>query len=132
MEIPFCDADSMPLPEETLDAFDAMIAELFLKYTKKEIVERMWETENQAWPVNNPVEVLEWPQLAARNFWRNLDHPKLGDTLAYPGYLFLSNETENYVNRPAPLIGEHNDQIYGIEMGLSSTEIAELKKASVI
>jgi crotonobetainyl-CoA:carnitine CoA-transferase CaiB-like acyl-CoA transferase len=80
--------------------------------------------------VNNPAEVLEWPQLAARHFWKEL--PTLGINLAYPGYLFLSNETENYVRRSAPLVGEHNGDIYGKELGLSGVEIVRLKEAGVI
>jgi crotonobetainyl-CoA:carnitine CoA-transferase CaiB-like acyl-CoA transferase len=114
------------------DTFDAMVVPLFLKYTKKEIMERLWKTENQAWPVSNSVEVLDSPQNSAREFFKTLTHPKSEVTLAYPRHMFLSNETENYVKRSAPLIGEHNDEIYGKELGLSSAEIDGLKKTGVI
>jgi benzylsuccinate CoA-transferase BbsE subunit len=116
----------------SMDAFDALVVKLFTKYTRKEIVEGLWQTENQAWPVNNAAEVLESPQNNAREFWKTLTQPKLNMTLAYPRHMFLSNETENYVKRSAPLIGEHNDEFYGKELGLSGMEIAGLKKAGVI
>ncbi|MBN1188939.1 MAG: CoA transferase [Dehalococcoidales bacterium] len=116
----------------SLDTFDAMVVPLFLKYTKKEIMERFWKTENQAWPVSNSAEVLESPQNNAREFFKKLEHPKSDVTLAYPRHMFLSNETENYVKRSAPLIGEHNDEIYEKELGLSTAEIDGLKKTGVI
>jgi crotonobetainyl-CoA:carnitine CoA-transferase CaiB-like acyl-CoA transferase len=116
----------------SMDAFDALVVKLFTKYTRKEIVDGLWQTENQAWPVNNAAEVLESPQNNAREFWKTLTQPKLNMTLAYPRHMFLSNETENYVKRSAPLIGEHNDEIYGKELGLSSAAIAGLKKAGII
>ena len=82
--------------------------------------------------MSNSVDVLENLQLAARNYWADLEHPELDATFAYPRHFFLGSETENYVRRRAPLIGEHNDEIYGKELGLSSAEITALKEASVI
>ncbi len=86
----------------SMDAFDALVAKLFIKHTRKEIIEGLWETENQAWSVNNAAEVLESPQNSAREFLKTLNHPKLNMPLAYPRHMFLSNETDNYVKRSAP------------------------------
>jgi crotonobetainyl-CoA:carnitine CoA-transferase CaiB-like acyl-CoA transferase len=124
--------DMAAIAKETVDAFEVVIGKLFLKHTKKEIAEEGLKRGIEARVVSNPADVCKDPQLRARSFWVDLGHPELGVTLAYPKHFFLCSETENYVRRRAPLIGEDNDEIYGKELGLSSTEIAELKEANVI
>jgi crotonobetainyl-CoA:carnitine CoA-transferase CaiB-like acyl-CoA transferase len=120
------------LGEEIMDIFTKAISKLFLKHTRKEITDRGLKTEMRAWGAVNPAELLEDPHLAFRHFWKDVDYPQLGMALTYPRHFFVSNETENYVRHPAPLIGEHNDAVYGKELGLSSVEMAALKKANVI
>lgn len=124
--------DMARLPQETLDAMQAAIGEFFLKLTRKEIAEEGLRRGINASVVNSPAEVFENPQLEARDYWTVLEHPELGLTMKYPKYFFLSNETDNYVRRPAPRIGEHNDEIYRLELGLSDEEISALKAANVI
>jgi crotonobetainyl-CoA:carnitine CoA-transferase CaiB-like acyl-CoA transferase len=82
--------------------------------------------------INNSSDLVVHQQLLARNYWKGIDHPELSTELKYPGYFLLSSETENYVKNRAPLIGESNNEVYGKEMGLSSTEIADLEKTGVI
>jgi crotonobetainyl-CoA:carnitine CoA-transferase CaiB-like acyl-CoA transferase len=76
--------------------------------------------------------VLENYQLKARDYWVKLEHPELGITLTYPEYFFFCSQTENFVKRRAPLIGEDNEDIYVKELRLPRTELAALKKAGVI
>ena len=77
-------------------------------------------------------DVAESPQLAARGFWQELDHPELGDTIIYPGYPIKTSEPLHREPRRAPLIGEHNSEIYERELGYSPDLLAELKERSVI
>lgn len=120
------------ISREQLDIYQEAIAKFFVNHTVKEIVEKGLKRGINAAPVNSPTDVLENYQLKARDYWVDLEHPELGIALTYPEYFFLSNETENFVKRRAPLIGEDNEAIYVKELGLSSTEIAELKKTGVI
>lgn len=120
------------LGEETMDIFTKAISKLFLKHTRKEITERGLKTEMRAWGAVDPADLLEDPHLAFRQFWKDVNYPQLGISLTYPRHFFISSETENYVKRPAPLVGEHNYEIYGKELGLSDDEIAALKKTNVI
>ena len=104
----------------------------FLGHTKKELDIEGKRRGINATVANTPAEVVEQPQLKTRDYWVELDHPELELKIRYPKHFFLCNETENYVSRRAPLIGEHNKEIYGKELGLSDAEIAALKEASVI
>lgn len=118
--------------QQTLDAFQAAISKFFLKHTKREIAEEGLKRGINAVIASDPVDVLQNAQLAARDFWIKLEHPELGVTFTYPRHFFLCSETKNYVRRTASSIGQDNDEIYGKELALSSTEIAALKGANVI
>jgi benzylsuccinate CoA-transferase BbsE subunit len=124
--------DFAAISKEELDVHQEAIRRFFSNHTKKEIAEEGVRRGIHASPVNTPAEVLEYPQLKKRDYWVDLEHPELGIKLTYPKYFFLSNQTENFVRRRAPLIGEDNDDIYVHELGLSSTEMAAFKKAGVI
>jgi crotonobetainyl-CoA:carnitine CoA-transferase CaiB-like acyl-CoA transferase len=75
---------------------------------------------------------LDNPQLKERAFWKPLAASGPEDGMLYPGYFFLSNETQNFVCRRAPRIGEHNDDIYQKELGLTADEINILKAENII
>jgi len=91
----------------------------------------------QPWRVPTTVihtikEVAEDPQLDARNFFVDVEHPNLGVTIKYPGVPYRLSETPAGIARCAPLIGEHNQEIYEKELGLPKEKLAILKSAGVI
>ncbi len=124
--------DMAKVPQETVDAMQSAIGEFFMKLTRQEVAEEGLRRGINASVVNNPADVFENPQLEARDYWTELEHPESALNMKYPKYFFLSNETENYVRRPAPRVSEHNDDIYRTEMGLPDDEISTLKAANVI
>ena len=60
-----------------------------------------------------------------------MNHPELNASIPYPRRFARSSENLIEISRRAPLIGEHNDEVYG-ELGLSKESIASLRKAGVI
>jgi crotonobetainyl-CoA:carnitine CoA-transferase CaiB-like acyl-CoA transferase len=85
-----------------------------------------------AYPVATAADHLADPQLAARDFWRDLPHPELGTTLRYPGPFARFGGGTCELRRRAPRIGEHNVEIYHGELGLSLAELESLVGAGVI
>ncbi len=71
------------------------------------------------------------PQLAARNFWKEIEHPELGKSISYPGFFFTSSLLECMIRRRAPLIGENNLTVY-TELGLSGADLNSLNQAGII
>ena len=124
--------DLPTMPRETIDRFEAAIGAFFLKRTKKEIREEGRRRKVNAAVLDGPDEILENVQLKARNYFRELRYPEWGKKLNYPGYFFLCSETENFIRRRAPFIGEHNVEIYTNELGLPLAEIEALKSSGVI
>ena len=81
-------------------------------------------------PINNYEEVMADPHILARELVVETDHPTLGriKTLGTP--LKLS-DTPLTPGRPAPLLGQHTDEVLG-EAGLTPEEIAELRRVGAV
>jgi CoA:oxalate CoA-transferase len=112
------------------DEFDELVRPWFLERTEKEIVELCQEWRVPAAPVNNVSDLLKEEQYKAREFWQDLDHPKAG-RLPYAGPPFKLSETPAEYQR-APLLGEHNEEIYMNRLGLTREELNELREEGII
>ena len=84
------------------------------------------------YPIFNTADVLKSSQLAAREFWEEVEHPELGTTITYPGAFAKISETPIRISRCAPRIGEHNQEVYEQELGIPREKLLKLKKANVI
>jgi benzylsuccinate CoA-transferase BbsE subunit len=124
--------DFAAISKDDLEIHHEVIRTFFLNHTKKEIEEEGVRRGIHACPINNPADVLEYPQFRERGYWVDLQDPEARVSLTYPGYFFLSNQTDNTIKRRAPLVGEDNENIYLNELDISSTEMAVLKETGVI
>ena len=100
--------------------------------TKAELLRLAIERGFLITPVSTVRDVVESPQLRAREYFQPLEHPELGRSFVYPGpFARFSDSPIRYRRRP-PTVGEHNEAIYRGELGLSESRIAELARAGVI
>jgi benzylsuccinate CoA-transferase BbsE subunit len=83
-------------------------------------------------PVNNVKNVVEDVGLRERRYFVEVSHPEVDQVFTYPGAPYRLSETPWRISRRAPLIGEHNLEIYREELGYSRKEIEELKRAGII
>jgi crotonobetainyl-CoA:carnitine CoA-transferase CaiB-like acyl-CoA transferase len=104
----------------------------FMKYTKMELHEGAMKYRIQLTPVLAPKDLLEFPLFKERNFWREIDHPELGAKITYPGGFVKTGIGDCGVRFRAPLIGEHNEDIYRGELKISTEDIVNLKQRRVI
>lgn len=82
-------------------------------------------------PVCSLKEVLNHPQLKAREFFIPLEHPEFDQSVCYPGSPYkLTSSLKRW--RRAPRIGEDNVQVYQREVGLSEEEFRRLSSLHVI
>jgi hypothetical protein len=63
---------------------------------------------------------------------RGQQAPALKTSIDYPGGFAKFSNGACQIWRRAPLIGEHNQEIYGQELAMSPSQIAELQKQGVI
>jgi len=82
--------------------------------------------------VSTPKDLAENPQLAFRQYFQDVHHPELNDTLRYPGPPVRLGETPWRMRRRPPLVGEHNEEIFGRELGLRPEEVAVLHARGAI
>ncbi len=88
-----------------------LLSEWTSQYSKHEVARMGQEKRIPCFPVNTVADLLEDGHLAEREFFVELDHPAAGP-LRYPGVAYrFSNSPLPLGSRPAPLLGEHNDQI---------------------
>jgi crotonobetainyl-CoA:carnitine CoA-transferase CaiB-like acyl-CoA transferase len=81
-------------------------------------------------PVSTMGDLFHNAHLTARGFFATITHPATG-ALQYPGAPYKFSQTPWEIRRPAPLLGQHNTEVYGA-LGLSPEEIDELTKQGVI
>ena len=124
------DYDSMDQKDH--DRWEQYHMEFFRRHTRADLLQLLKEKGVVLSPVEDPRNVFENEQLEARGFWEEVEHPELGDTIKYPGAFFKSNINQPMIRRRPPLIGEHNEEIYQGELGLSRDELAILKGSGVI
>jgi CoA:oxalate CoA-transferase len=82
-------------------------------------------------PVRNAPEVMNDPHMHERGMLERIDHPELGE-IVVPSTPLRLHGTEKVETRPSPTIGQHNAEIYGGWLGLSTSEIQQLKDSGVI
>jgi len=91
---------------------------------KREVYERAGSMRGPIAFVHNMADLLESPQLAARGFLRELDHPAAG-RLTYPGPPFAMSASPGRIER-APLLGEHTASVLRERLGLSDEDLRVL------
>ncbi len=120
------------ITQEKIDRIEKPVFELLQRHTKKEIEDESLKRGLRISAVNDVRDLYENTQLEFRKYWKAIEHPELSDSVPYAGHLFLSNETKTEPRHRAPLIGEHNQEIYEGELGLDGATMADLKEKGVI
>ena len=121
------------LKQELADKVGEAIEAFTMTKTKEELY-RIGAYEKMIYiaPVANTKDISEDVQLKARHFWVEMPHPELGRDIPYCGPFIQLSETPIQYRRRAPLIGEHNKEIYGGELGLKDAELKALNNKGVI
>lgn len=118
--------------QDVVDHMEELTNNFFMTKTKAELMEGAIRFRIMLYPISTVKDLLESPQLEARGFWTDVEHPELNDTIRYPGKWGNNSETPPKISRRAPLIGEHNDEILGEEFGISEETLRGLKESGVV
>ncbi|HWP59287.1 MAG TPA: CoA transferase [Candidatus Acidoferrales bacterium] len=102
-----------------------------LRHTKEELYEEGQKRRISVTPINTVGEFINSPQTKARKLFVEMEHPVIGK---YPhfGPIPRLSATPGRVARPAPLIGEHNEEIYCGELGMTKEDLVALRAGGVI
>jgi len=130
-ELRWEELDMGTVTQEVLDRIAKLIGDFFLTRTRKEVLEGAIERNISLCSLSSMEDLVGDTNLKKRDFWIDIDHPELGAKLPYPRQFAEMSEQSPATRFRAPLIGEHNCEVYG-EIGLSGRDLVALKQAGVI
>jgi crotonobetainyl-CoA:carnitine CoA-transferase CaiB-like acyl-CoA transferase len=97
----------------------------------EEIFQKIQGCRSACAPMYPAEKIAQSPQAAARGFFVEIDHPVVG-RLKYPGLPYQLSSDSWRGTSPAPLLGQHTDEILGQELGYSEEELTDLRTAGAI
>ena len=117
---------------ESADHINEVVAN-FAKHLTRDEIAHGGQQRGFTWgAVRAPDELVGEEHLNDRGFWVEVPHPELGRSFKYPGPAGIYNGSPWRISSRAPLVGEHNEDIYCRELKLRRTELAYLAEAGVV
>jgi len=112
--------------QEINDALDPWL----MSHTREELQAMAWEVFVPFASLKTVKEAVGDPQYEERGFFVEAEHPYAGK-VKIPGVPYMLPENPAQVRR-APLLGEHNEEIYCGQLGFSKEELDRLRRQQVI
>ena len=114
----------------------AHIAQVLREFTATKTKWEMYE-EGQGrrlmWGiVSTPEDIAKNPHLQDRHWLAPVEHAEIGQTLNYPGKPYWLSESPWAIHRRPPLVGEHNDEVYRGELGVTPEEWKQLEAEGAV
>ncbi|MEE9556218.1 MAG: CoA transferase, partial [Candidatus Adiutricales bacterium] len=113
--------------------YDLLMANLIPWLAEHDAEELFREGQKRRIPFAIPASsemLLASPHLKERGYFVEVDHPVTGKVI-YPGAQVKMGDLP-YELKPAPLLGEHNEEIYGDRLGYSKEGLVKLREQGVI
>lgn len=123
--------DKNPKRVEHYQEIKPIIEAWTLENSSEEAMDQLLEAGVPASPINNLEQVVHDPHANARKMFVHVEHPVAGDTLLN-GSQFKMTVTDPVIDTPAPLLGQHNEEVYKELLGFDTSQLEELKKQGVI
>ncbi len=117
-------------PQAVLDRLDAALSRFFAPRSKRVLADGAAAHRVILFPVTDAHELLEHPQLAAREFWQTLDLGETGAARVPGGFVRVPGERIG-ARRRAPRLGEHTREVLA-EAGVTDAEAADLAARGIV
>jgi crotonobetainyl-CoA:carnitine CoA-transferase CaiB-like acyl-CoA transferase len=112
------------------DYINAEVTSFTSRFLKEDLAELMQKNGIPGLPVNSPLDFMKDPHIQARGFFGTVTHPVLG-VFQQAGSPFMV-DGERSGPSPAPLLGQHNDEVFRGELGLEKKELEVLAADGVV
>ena len=116
---------------ENREELDEVLLPLLKRWKKLEYFNTFMSEGFVAGVVQTSEDLANCPQLEERGYFAEIEHPVMG-RLRVPGEMFRLPECPWSLRRPAPMLGEHNREVYGGELGLSAQDLVNLRQLGAI
>jgi CoA:oxalate CoA-transferase len=112
------------------DALKQIITPKLLVLSRAEVIEKMSKEGIPVGPVNSMAEILEDPQIRAREMIQELTHPDYGP-IPQLGIPIKLSDTPGVVQGAPPRFGEHNRDVLSM-LGYSNEEIERYERDGIL
>ena len=102
-----------------------------MSMTTAQVVQALLDIGIPSGPVQTVDQLPSDPQVQALEMFPTVDQPGAGP-IPVAGAAMKFSDTPLRITRPAPAVGEHNDEIYSHVLGLTPPDIARLRRDRVI
>jgi crotonobetainyl-CoA:carnitine CoA-transferase CaiB-like acyl-CoA transferase len=109
---------------------DELVAPLFEARTKADLFHTGQEWGLTMTSVQTPEDIAECPHLEEREFFIEQEHPVAG-TVRMPGPIPLTDGVDRESPAPAPLLGQHTEEVMGA-IGIGGSELSRLRNAGIV
>ncbi|MGZ8212623.1 MAG: CaiB/BaiF CoA transferase family protein [Burkholderiales bacterium] len=113
------------------DALIPKLQQAFLTRTYEEWEEILLKNDIPMGAINNLAQVVEHPQVKARQSFQDVNHPSVGNVRVVRSPVRLS-KTPARAPTPSPVHGQHTREVLREVLGLSAEEISRLEAAGVV
>lgn len=111
--------------KENEDELDKLVNDWTVNFSAEEVMSKMQAAGVPAGVVQNTQDLHDDPQLRHREYFRMVNHPKIGNYTCALAPFRLS-QTPAQIRRPAPCLGEHNEYVYTKLLGISDDGFVQL------
>ena len=115
---------------ELREEFDEHFIPWCLERSKQEVWHAAQKSRVLSGPLNTMEELANDPHFKERDAFAEVDHPVAG-MLMQPGRPFIMNESPWSLRRPAPLLGQHNEEVL-TRLGYDVEQIERLRQQKVL
>jgi crotonobetainyl-CoA:carnitine CoA-transferase CaiB-like acyl-CoA transferase len=114
-----------------IDELEVLLEDVLREHDQQYWVAKMESAGVPGGPINSYDRALSDPHILAREMVREVEHPVAGKikTLGFPAKMSL---TPGEIQTPAPLFGQHTEEILRDLLNFRDDEIADLKSRNVI
>jgi crotonobetainyl-CoA:carnitine CoA-transferase CaiB-like acyl-CoA transferase len=124
--------DQAVITANTSHIIEDLVADFIASLPAEEVYHAAQERGFTWGAVRAPEALLDDAHLHDRGFLKQVEHEELGRSFVYPGEAAIYNGTPWRISKRAPLIGEHNTEIFCDELGLTRGELSLLAENRVI
>ncbi len=122
--------DTLENRKQHEDTLNKIVADWTVNFTPEEVMSYLQGVGIPAGVVENTADVYNDPQFRNRNIFWKMHHAEMGD-FTHLGESFMLSKTPAKAYSPAPLLGEHTEQICTELLGMKDEEFVKLMAEGV-